>query len=158
MHEARHAAFAFWCGYTVLDVDLLRQRTLYLPPFNPDRLAFWWDEDRRQTQRHMTQLIGCIIAPYVGDVRPMDEGDATHAEMWRQTWERQLPERFGAPAPWPVIVASARRRVTLWLARPGVEPSLAMLAFLLRREVRMDVAAWQQFMQWPDLAPLRPRP
>jgi hypothetical protein len=109
----------------------------------------------------MLGIIGTLLAPYVGSVFPLDGGDATHVRLWQQAWEELSPRLGHIPAPWPVLMNSGQRRVELWLRRAGVDDALALLAFVLRREGRMDARQWQACWNWPDMAPLhghRPPP
>jgi hypothetical protein len=159
VHEAAHAGYAAHCGYSVLEVDIARQRTLYRPPFTPEGLSCCWHDERKATQQHLTQVLGIALAPYVhaGALDGLDEGDAAHVQMWQHAWDALSSSHGHPPAPWNMLVNSARRHVILWLARPGVESALELLAFVLRRDVRVTVAQWQRYLLWPDLQPLRPR-
>lgn len=155
LHEGKHASYAAYTGSRVLEVDVLRQFTRCRFPFNTaGALWFAWHDHPQQTQRDMIGVLGTLLAPYVGAGDALEEGDATHVRLWQHAWE-ELPPRLGyTPAPWPVLLHSARRRVERWLGRPGVDTALELAACWLRQQGRITAREWRGCWEWPAMRPL----
>lgn len=153
-HEAKHAGYATFVGFQVVTVDVSEGTTLCRLPCTPATLAAHWRQDPRQARRDMTNIVATVLAPYVGGVDAIEGGDVQQLQAWQQAWEA-LPPRLGlVPAPWPLLVESARWRVELWLCRPGVSEALGLLAHVLWRDGRVTQQHLVNYLAWPELQPL----
>ena len=130
LHEAAHACYASAIGWDVLSLRVSSEddgvSSISLP-FRKNELPADFRRAPIQTRAELVCIIGVLLAPSIVLGIPINGSDHRELQTWQYVWDGcKWAHHEGLD--WPVLERVATEDVRCWLAQPGTQRRLAVVA------------------------------